>query len=197
MGNQRKWRKCWHFQMVPRRKVLVLSDQCTVLNNFWCLYMSHLYGKSIARVFTGAGGRYPGVRVLFCFFYKASQIPWYPVLTSRGSSRSSIVRSSIVGWSMSPNPKILKITKFCWAFSTGRSAPMGLEIGAIERSRRVQYVPSWVVLRPPQIIELAEFRWFSVDFSALGTGYRPGDVQEPRGHRLWTCPTHFQRANEV
>ena len=42
-----------------------------------------------------------------------------------------------VGWSMSPKPKIPKITNFRSAFSTGRSAPMALEIGAIERSRRV------------------------------------------------------------
>ena len=81
-------------------------------------------------------------------------------------------KNTLLGWSMSPKPKIPKITNFRSAFSTGRSAPMALEIGAIERSRRVDS-QAWSIFflnssqkksydlpKSSHIGKIKDFRWF-------------------------------------
>ena len=56
--------------------MVVLHDQNTVSDNSRCFFMSHTYGKTIARVVSGARLRYPGVRVLFGFFLRDDADPW-------------------------------------------------------------------------------------------------------------------------
>ena len=58
--------------------------------------MSHTYRKSIARVFTGAGARYPAVRMLFGFFLQGIADPLISCLDLAGELTWSAPRISFL-----------------------------------------------------------------------------------------------------
>ena len=84
--------------------------------------------------------------------------------------------AEIIGTDTSRIPKIPKIKEVWITFSTGRSCRMGLEIGAIERSRRVDS-QAWCFLSSTRKIRDAvadtsrSFRE-NISLSLLGTGLR-------------------------